>query len=484
MIPLIAAIACTLFTFPGLAESASQRLGLHVNACTTGKAKLPSLCGTLGVYENRYAHAGRVIQVNYILVHASHPAKGAIAFLAGGPGQSSTSFAAMVADQQFGRALSDLRTHYSLLFVDNRGMGKSNPFPCDFAPASDPSTYFLQLWPDALVAACRTASVATHSLGAYNTTNAVDDLDDLRAALGVKKLVLYGGSDGTFFSFVFMRRHPTSVESAVMSGVTPPGFQPLPGAPDGAQRALNDLIADCKRDAVCNSHFPDFADHFKAVLQRFDDGPIVMQLKTPKDTEATVRLSKEVFVDQLRQVLDDSNNAAYIPYVIERAYRGEYGPLTELINAVSIGLAQALNWGAFLSYSCTDWIPFVSATEMKAASIGSFADELRVLAQKRACSIWKVPPMPSAFNQPVRSDAPVLMIDGSDDPATPPRYAQEALPYLPNAKLIIVQGAGHAAELSCTDRLIVQFVRSGSAKSLPTASCQSSFRRPPFATSD
>ncbi len=112
--------------------------------------------------------------------------------------------------------------------------------------------------------------------------NAVDDLDDLRSALHVKKLDLYGSSDGTFFSFVFTRRHPTSVESAVMSDVAPPGFQPLPGSPDGAQRALNDLIADCNKNRVCHSHFPNFADQFKVVLQRFDDGPRPCAVKAIK----------------------------------------------------------------------------------------------------------------------------------------------------------------------------------------------------------
>jgi len=389
----------------------------------------------------------------------------------------------MVADRHFGQALSTLRASYDILFLDNRGMGHSNPFPCDFAPRTDPSAYFLQLWPDALVAGCRATSSSSHVLAQYNTANATDDLDDLRAALRIKDLVLYGGSDGTFFSFIYLRRHPASVKSAVLSGVAPPGFQPLPGAPDGAQRALSDLIADCESDSVCHSHFPNFGHQFYAVLHRFDTGPIPMTIKSPGSGDLPVRLSKEVFVDQMRQVLDDPNNAAYIPYIIDKAYNREYGPLVEMINAVSLGLANALNWGAFLSYSCSDWMPFVTASEMTAAAQGSFADELRFMAQKRACLIWNVPPMPPDFNKPVTSAVPILMIDGSDDPATPPRYAQEELPYLKNAKLIIVEGAGHAEEHACTDRLIVQFIESQSGANLPSASCKNSFARPPFATS-
>lgn len=41
--------------------------------------------------------------------------------------------------------------------------------------------------------------------------------------------------------------------------------------------------------------------------------------------------------------------------------------------------------------------------------------------------------MPSSFNDPVYSSVPTLLISGSDDPATPPRYASEELPYLHRA---------------------------------------------------
>lgn len=50
----------------------------------------------------------------------------------------------------------------------------------------------------------------------YNTNNAVDDLDSIRAALGYERIVLDGGSYGTFFSLVYIRRHPDHVESAML----------------------------------------------------------------------------------------------------------------------------------------------------------------------------------------------------------------------------------------------------------------------------
>ena len=138
---------------------------------------------------------------------------------------------------------------------------------------------------------------------------------------------------------------------------------------------------------------------------------------------------------------------------------------------------------AWLSYTCADEIPFLDETVVKAAAAHSFAGDLRIEAQRHACSIWKVPAGSAKFNEPVRSNAPVLIISGSDDPATPPRYGQQAAVYLPNAKIVLVAGAGHGADTPCTDRLKVQFVRAQSAKELDTTKCSASFALPHFATS-
>ena len=136
--------------------------------------------------------------------------------------------------------------------------------------------------------------------------------------------------------------------------------------------------------------------------------------------------------------------------------------------------------GAWLSYTCADQIPFLDQRAVDDAAAHSFTGSLRIDAQRKACALWNVPAMPAGFNDPVRSDAPVLMLSGSDDPATPPRYAEEAAKYLPNAKIALVQGAGHAAETKCTDALVVQFVRAQSAKGLNVNGCSSAFTVPKF----
>lgn len=461
----------------------SALLGLHLISCARGHSKVPARCGTFGVYEDRASRSGRVISLAVVVLKAKYPTRRAIALVAGGPGQSAVAFADPIADGAFAQALSVLRDRYNILLVDSRGMGGSHAFNCAFVQPENPAPYLRQLWPDKLVGACRIKSLATSNPNLYNTNNAVDDLDGLRAALGYPKLVLDGGSYGTFFSMVYIRRHPNRVESAILDGMFAPHFVPFPGSPDGAQAALDDLIAKCRRDHICHSHFPAFVQHFNAVMQRFVRSAVPVSIRNAATKRfETIPLSKEVLVDRLRQAMYDPQNAATIPYAVERAYRSDYIPLGDLVNGMSLALAGALDGGAFLSYTCADEMPFIDERAIKAAAARSFAGDLRFRAQQRACSIWKVRPMPRSFNDPVRTALPILIVTGSDDPTTPPRAAREALPFLPNARQVVVRGAGHTTETPCTDRLMVKFVRATSAKGLDISQCTELFKQPPFAT--
>ncbi len=476
-------IWCLGLTLPSAQSLSATQLGLHLAPCVQGRGKVPALCGTFGVYENRAAHSGRIIPLNLVLVKAKHHARGVIAEIGGGPGEGAASFAPWVLDGDFGKARQSSHDDYDYLFVDNRGMGDSSPLTCDLAPADRPQSYFRYLFPPDLVRQCRTRNAKTHNLPLYNTNIAVDDLDDVRAALGYGKIILDGGSYGTFFSLVYMRRHPQHVQAAILDGVTAPHFQTDLGSPEGAQTALDDLFVKCRRDNVCNSHFPRFAQHFTALVSRFDAGPIAVPLFQSKAHDAlSLELSKGVLVDQLRHMLYDPIAEAYLPYIVERAYNRDYAPLAQMIQTVVQGI-EGMPMGAFLSYSCADLMPFITPQQIAFSREHTFAGDLRIRAQQQACVSWNVPAMPASFNDPVRSNAPVLMILGSDDPATPPQYGEEALRYLPNGRAIVVEGAGHGADNACTDELRLQFLRTGSAKGLDVSKCTATFEQPQFALS-
>ncbi|HEX3671992.1 MAG TPA: alpha/beta fold hydrolase [Candidatus Cybelea sp.] len=470
---------------PALSSAPATPAGaLKTSSCRVGQSHAAAICGTLTVFEDRSAGSGRTIGIYFIDIKAKHTSDRAIVFNPGGPGASATELAPDFADATSG-AIATLRDHYDILLVDNRGTGKSAPQQCNFAPAERPELFFSQVWPDAIVDACRARLAANANLSLYTTSMATDDLNDVRAALGYPKLVLYGGSYGTIFYLDYVRRHPETVESVVLEGVGPPHFYviPLPMA-RGAQTAMAQLEQTCSQDPTCTTHFPDFGQHFAAVVQRFDAGPVGLTVRNPvTHLPQTVQLTKEVFAETVRHELYFQSGAAYMPVTIERAYHGDYTPLAEMVSQMALLFANIQANGLNLSVSCSEDIPFITEADVAAYSAGTFEGDVRVYAQQRACKIWDVAPAPASFQEPVHSDAPILMISGSDDPATPPQYGQQALAYLPNGRQMLVPGASHDSDLPpCVDAIIVAFISARSASGLDLVHCATKYKRPSFVT--
>jgi pimeloyl-ACP methyl ester carboxylesterase len=452
---------------------------LQTKPCSVGASKAAAICGTLMVYEDRAAKAGRSIPIHFILIKAKHASHRAIAFNPGGPGASAIDVAPAFTDG----APRGLRDQHDILLVDNRGTGESAQQQCNFATQTHPELYFMQLWPDALVKACRDRLAAHASLSLYTTSVAADDLDDVRAALGYEKLALFGGSYGTRLYLIYARQHPERVESIVLDGVAPPHFfiLPLPMAA-AAQASMKNLIAACHADATCARNFPSFAAHFAAVARRFDAGPVVVPLQNPANRGQSVRLSKEVFAEALRHALY-SENGAYIPVIVERAYHRDYAALASLVDQITQEFAGSLGTGLFLSVTCAEDVPFITEADVVRTSSNSFEGDSRVRAQQRACGMWHVRSVPKSFIDPVATDLPVLMVSGSDDSGTPPSYAKQALAFLPNARMMVVKGASHQSDYPpCVYQAMASFFRSQSASQLDLEHCAAAYKRPAFAT--
>jgi len=482
-------LSIALVTVVGLISLCSVRAAhaatIHTSKCVVGQPGTPAVCGSLAVFENRTTKSGRTIDIHFVILKASKPSGKAIFWNPGGPGASATLFAPLIAGGKFESYLARLRDHFDIVLVDNRGTGESHRLQCDLFAPSDPAPYYLQIWPDAALRACRTTLAKNADLSQYTTDIAADDLDDVRAALGYSKIALSGASYGTEFFLDYARRHPAHVESILLQGVAPPHFLiiPLEDA-SGAQTAMTNVIAGCAGDTDCKSHFPHLEVHFQALVSRFDGGSLDVRIEnTATHKMETVALSKEVFADRLRQTLYSEYSAAYVPYIVERAYAGDYTPLGTMIEAATQGLGSLVAQGENLSTTCAEDIPFITESDIARTSAGSFEGDARVRAQQRACAIWNVTQVSSDFQEPVRTDAPVFMIDGADDPTTPPEYALAAVRYFPNGKALVIANESHDIGAPCAMTLSEQFIREASVKHLDTASCAGASHRPAFATS-
>jgi pimeloyl-ACP methyl ester carboxylesterase len=73
--------------------------------------------------------------------------------------------------------------------------------------------------------ACRRELTATGAnLSAFNSSESVADLVDLRKVLGIPEWNVYGNSFGTYTAQTLMRDHPEGIRSVVLDSVLPASY--------------------------------------------------------------------------------------------------------------------------------------------------------------------------------------------------------------------------------------------------------------------
>ena len=454
------------------AARAESTAALHYRSCAGVQgAPHDAKCASLRVFETREKHAGRQITISIVVLPAKERNVSAVFELSGGPGQSAIDDVPFISQQFQG-----LRRSHDLVFVAQRGTRYSHQLQCPLY--TDRALYFKELYPAAPLQACRTRLARFADLNEYGTSIAADDLDDARSALGYDKIELYGGSYGTEAAQVYARRHAAHVRAMLLESVATTNFLvPLP-YPRGAQRALDQLFAACGAENGCRRAFPSLRAHFMILLNRFGRSGMHMQL-----AGRSLTLSHDVFVDRLRQLLYNPAIARIVPIILEDAYNGNGQPLATAIDLITKSLADSLSWGMSMSVNCSEDDPFITPAAALAAGRNTFMGTARTGAQHRACATWHVKPVSRSYLEPVRSYAPIVMLSGTDDPATPPQYALEQLRYYPNARVISIPHGGHDNESACLDRIRIAFLDSADPKAVD-ATCIEAFKRPPFILTD
>lgn len=480
-------IACGVFLVTVNCAAAVQQKGepqsILLTPCevpsANGQAKQTVRCGTFDVFEDRSRRSGRRISLKIIVFPASDPGPKAEPFfyIPGGPGSSATEDAPYVAPQ-----FAKIREHRDLVFVDQRGTGGSNPLNCDFFKPGDLSSYLGEYFPLDDVRKCRAQLEARADLTLYTTPIAMDDLDDVRAALGYKQINIIGGSYGTRAALVYLKLHPKSVRAIVLHGVSPTNQSMPRDFPQHTERALSGVVADCAADAACHAAFPDLGAEVKSVLEWLMRGPVEVELKR-EGKGVRISLSRNLVAEAIRYMLYQAGAANRIPLFIHLAAQGNFIPLAE----AAIGYRQQIvatgSNGMYLSVTCAEDLPAIRPGEGERNGVDTFLGDYRLRQQRAACALWPRAAIPRNYAEPTRSDVPALILTGQWDPVTPPIYGDTAAKNLSHSLHVIVPHGGHGFGglngVECIDNLITSFIERGTVKGLDT-SCVSSIVRKGF----
>ncbi len=229
------------------------------------------------MWEDRAAKQGRKVPLKVVVVPAlaSSPEPDPVVMLAGGPGQGAAKLAGYMVP-----VLERLHRNRDLVFVDQRGTGDSRPLECEPVPHDAPlAQQFDDTYREEEFRKCLAGYDADVRL--YTTPIAMDDLDEVREALGYEKLNLYGVSYGTRAALVYLRQHPEHVRTVMLEGVAPMSLLlPLNVARD-SQRALDLLFTHCEQDAACAKRYPELRGRFESLLAQLQKEPVRTRVEHP-----------------------------------------------------------------------------------------------------------------------------------------------------------------------------------------------------------
>jgi pimeloyl-ACP methyl ester carboxylesterase len=438
----------------------------HVNSGATTAA----WCTQLDVAENPARPEGRHIGLHVAVIRSDAAKADAdmVVMIAGGPGEAATRDFADTA------LYSGLLKHHNVLLVDQRGTGGSSPLRCGQAAkaqrAQAPGTDTFD--PDEIrkrVASCLAEVQQKADPRYYTTTIAVDDLERVRLALGSPRFDLIGVSYGTRVAQQYLMRHPDAIRSVVLDSPVP--NQLILGEEFAAnlESALKRDFADCTAAPACKQAYGDPMATLYKLRDTLRANPHEVTFRDPRSFEAVSRmLTPYSLASVVRMFAYEPETAALLPLSINAAASGDVAPLLGQERLLDADLAGDLNGGMSMSVICSEDADQLHDRPQDADTI--LGNRL-IDGIKAQCEVWPHGAMPNDFHAPLRSDRPVLILSGARDPVTPPRYGDQIMQGLSDARHLVLKGQGHAVlGRGCVPKLVEGFIADPDPKRLD-ASC-------------
>ncbi|MGI1678418.1 MAG: alpha/beta hydrolase [Cellvibrionaceae bacterium] len=426
-------------------------------------------CGKYSVAENPGNSNGRKIHLNIARLPSisSRSESDPLFIFAGGPGQAATEVIPAVLP-----LIRKINQKRDIVFIDQRGTGKSNPLDCEPEDEMDYDLSYeesMELQSQMLKECLKSYDA---DLSFYTTPYAMDDVNDVRKALGYEKINVWGASYGTRAALVYMRRHPETVRTAVLDGVAPIGMNIPQYFLSDADEALARLLNHCVNNDACHKEFGDLESITKNLIKRLDENPEKISIRHPstqKDIE--VFLNGEILASYLRLALYSREMSSVVPWMISAMDKKDYRALSVLL-ASSENSMGGMSVGMQYTILCAEDVSQVSNED--SIQVASYKDSSESLLQlnliepmEDVCQFWPKGKLPENYLSPVESDLPTLIVSGELDPVTPPYWGDKAAETLSNSQHIVVPGTHHGGSFSgCVPDIINDFINSASLEAV------------------
>jgi pimeloyl-ACP methyl ester carboxylesterase len=447
-----------------------------------GLAGLPTArCGQITVPRDRTRPGKGTIDIGFALVphtDTSQPGLGTIVPNPGGPGASTID----LGGDSFAEALEPLLDRRDLLLIDTRGVGRSTPLSC--AALDGPTRVFVSL-PKQRQMIGKCGEQLGDTLSAYSSIAVADDVDAVRATLGLSRLDLLGVSYGTYLMATYAQRHPRHVRTVSLAGAYAINVDSTGEVDAVAFRRAVRLV--CERTGECDGGrvISDLA----ALMKRLRKHPEKLDItfagvkhRVTLDEWQMTSVAGRVYANK-----PDTQAELALANAAAAARRGDLTPVRALVSASLLASAENYSYGPALlsdaqswAVTCHDYLrdfdyadPVAKRTrqydaaqaKLDDADFRPFSAEVwvsRADYDTGACLRWPAdatarPPFAPGAPMPA---VPVLVLSGDLDANTPIESGDAAAAQFPHATHKVIKGAGHtpASTPEGVDE-IIKFIR-------------------------
>jgi pimeloyl-ACP methyl ester carboxylesterase len=406
---------------------------------------LISKCGYLIVPENRQQPAGRTIRLPFVYLKKSVTDSAITLFTTGGPGYST------IANFTEITAKSDFFQFGSFIIFDQRGSKKAVPcLDCPEINAARIKGYKENLSIDSLqleaVKQCRKRLTSQGiDLSSYNTIESAADINDLRLALQLDKLNLFGISYSGGLMLTVAKNHPECVKSLILNSPLPAFTNYEEEGLFNINEAFDQVFDNCEADSADKSTYGTLRERFYQYFTKITGKTFTIAYTSKGDSQTRqIHYTKKELLDALLNRMNRWQIRA-VPFVMNEIVNGRHEPyVKEILDEIFKG-DDRLSHGMRYSIYCSEQIAYarkelVKKQELVLPWLAGYAFNN---VDHAICDCWKIKPEPPAAKEPVYSNIPAIIAAGDIDPWCRPHYNRLIKRYMPNSQLLIVHDQGH-----------------------------------------